>query len=290
MLKKSLITLIVVSLSSSCQMIVTVDIPEHKPTLVVNSIIDPSETFIAHISNSLGVLDRASIKNVDVASVEVYENDVFLEKLEFIGEGTYISNDKKPISGNNYKIIVNAVPYDPIEASILIPQSVQVSNIVYTKSAYTDPNFGILSSISFSIHDPIGIKNYYATNVFFMDTLLYMGVSPVYIHTNDPAIESDSYGSTEILFGDDHFSGKEYRFEILFGSSELGYMEEEGEYELFLNFSSVSKEYFQYKTTLSKHMQTSGNPFAEPAPVYTNVQNGLGVFASKNSKIFFIQR
>ncbi|MDQ3190127.1 MAG: DUF4249 domain-containing protein [Bacteroidota bacterium] len=285
-MKKTVYFFLLVLLVCSCEMVVKVDIPEHKPTLVLNSVIDPSEPFVAYITNSLGILDRGTIKNIDSASVEIYENDVLLEKLPFIGEGAYISNDKKPVSGRRYKIIVDAPPYQQIQATIEVPELVGISNIIYKESAYTDPNWGALSSITFTIHDPSSIKNYYSAGVISLDTFFFEPNS-IYIHTNDPAIESADYGSDALLFSDEHFNGKDYTLEVLF--SKL-YYENREDYEIFLNIASVSKEHYLYKTSLTVHNQTANNPFAEPAPVYTNVKNGLGIFASKNSKFYLLPK
>lgn len=44
-----------------------------------------------------------------------------------------------------------------------------------------------------------------------------------------------------------------------------------------LYLRKVSHSYYQYKET--KHLQDklSGDPFAEPVPVYNNIENGVGI-------------
>ena len=48
---------------------------------------------------------------------------------------------------------------------------------------------------------------------------------------------------------------------------------------IYLTISRVSKEYYWYQSSYSNYLQTSGDPFAQPVQVYTNINNGLGVFA-----------
>jgi len=53
---------------------------------------------------------------------------------------------------------------------------------------------------------------------------------------------------------------------------------------LKLQLWHVSKELYDFQTSLRKFNQASNNPFAEPVPVYSNIKNGLGIFASYNSR------
>lgn len=49
-------------------------------------------------------------------------------------------------------------------------------------------------------------------------------------------------------------------------------------FELFVATTDIP--YYEYNTTIQKHQDAQGNPFAEPQPVYSNVSGGLGVFAA----------
>jgi hypothetical protein len=44
-----------------------------------------------------------------------------------------------------------------------------------------------------------------------------------------------------------------------------------------MNVSSVSNELYQYLQTLSQQQNTSGGFFSEPALVYNNINNGMGI-------------
>jgi hypothetical protein len=49
-----------------------------------------------------------------------------------------------------------------------------------------------------------------------------------------------------------------------------------------LELMNISKEYYDYATSLIKSNEANNNPFAEPVPVFSNVKNGLGCFAGYN--------
>jgi len=47
--------------------------------------------------------------------------------------------------------------------------------------------------------------------------------------------------------------------------------------------SSVSEDYYKYNVTLAKYEQTQGDPFAQPVQVYSNIENGFGIFGGYSS-------
>ncbi|MGB0985308.1 MAG: DUF4249 family protein, partial [Saprospiraceae bacterium] len=55
-------------------------------------------------------------------------------------------------------------------------------------------------------------------------------------------------------------------------------------------FQAVSKSYVDYYRSMNDYLAGDGNPFAEPVVLYTNVDNGLGVFSIKNAKRFEVIR
>jgi hypothetical protein len=52
-----------------------------------------------------------------------------------------------------------------------------------------------------------------------------------------------------------------------------------GSHTLTLELWNMARELYEYHISLGKFNQSSNNPFSEPSPVYTNVKNGLGIFA-----------
>ena len=49
-----------------------------------------------------------------------------------------------------------------------------------------------------------------------------------------------------------------------------------------LQIWNTSKDLYDYSLSLRKFNATANNPFSEPTPVYSNVKNGLGIFAGYN--------
>lgn len=58
--------------------------------------------------------------------------------------------------------------------------------------------------------------------------------------------------------------------------------------EFTLSVSNISESYYRYRKSIEKGDGESGNPFAEPVSMYTNIEGGYGVFAGlcvKSKKI-----
>ena len=81
--------------------------------------------------------------------------------------------------------------------------------------------------------------------------------------------------------------GKNYELVIqTYAGNDFRWLEDEGfdpNQEIFVQLKSVSEDYFNYFNTVSLQSWTSGDPFSEPVQVYSNVQDGFGIFAGYQS-------
>ena len=58
--------------------------------------------------------------------------------------------------------------------------------------------------------------------------------------------------------------------------------------KIYVFLSNLSKEFYDYAISLAAFSSAKDNPFAEPAPVFSNVKNGLGCFAGYNKSELII--
>jgi len=56
--------------------------------------------------------------------------------------------------------------------------------------------------------------------------------------------------------------------------------------KLTIQLFTTDYHYYQYHTTIENY--ESGNPFAEPSRIYSNVENGYGVFAGYQKSVFIV--
>jgi hypothetical protein len=73
------------------------------------------------------------------------------------------------------------------------------------------------------------------------------------------------------------FEGQAYEVVIRFETEALQDFGRAGPVQVVL--ASTTEALFRYEQTRKLHKSVRENPFAEPVAVYTNVQNGVGIFA-----------
>jgi len=92
----------------------------------------------------------------------------------------------------------------------------------------------------------------------------------------DPALTGEDEYLDKLLLTDRLFDGKDhsisFKLDPYFANVE----------NVSIYFTSISESYYDYKTTLSLQKEVSGDPFAQPVQVFTNIQHGLGIFAAYN--------
>ena len=80
-----------------------------------------------------------------------------------------------------------------------------------------------------------------------------------------------------LLLKDEGVDGQTIRRELPVEFTYLPTRDELG--KLFIELRAVSKEYYQYFSTISRQNGVSDMPFADPVIVYDNINGGQGVFA-----------
>ena len=280
-----IIALLLVLVIQSCETVVDLKTPEHKQLLVPNCFFNTDSFMVVQLSTSKGSLDNNQKSNtVNAATVQVFENGQIKEILQQIGDGIYKANTFKPKAGKTYHLKINAGNYDEVDAANTIPIPIPINNFSFKDSAFIESGGGggYMAQLTLNISDPANEQNYYAIQVFTYDTM-FLNFPPgpgdtliiarkIYAYSEDPNTSYSSYA--EVMMNDEIINGQNYSFKINFSS-----------YEIMPNskinavLQSVSKEFFLYATTLTNQQNNQGNPFSEPVRVYSNINNGLGIFA-----------
>jgi hypothetical protein len=108
-----------------------------------------------------------------------------------------------------------------------------------------------------------------------------------YVYSNDPVL--NLYGNTDILeteastveFFTDELLNRDVYDLSFWGQTFRNVYYEYGEYlEVVAAVETLSKEFFLFCRSLEQQDMVHDNPFAEPVPVYSNVEGGLGIFGS----------
>jgi hypothetical protein len=113
-------------LGFSCRELVTKDFPDYPPEPVINSILIADSLVRVHVSLAQK-MDTMPLPVVDNAIVELWEDSLFLERLEHEGEGYYRSATPAK-TGVTYKCRIEVPGLPPAEANARLPLPVVVRN------------------------------------------------------------------------------------------------------------------------------------------------------------------
>lgn len=313
-MKKAITILIsLITLLSSCIDEFDKEFNNIEPQIVVNSFFNSDEPFKVYISKTYSPFIDGNLEIIKNAEIKVYENENLLGSLTF-QKNTFEYNDMLidgidtiitsviydidsfytnasiiPQTGNFYKIIVQVPGYKVITANSYIPEKVHL-NSLKKELTYIGFNTEILEqgipvyTINFS--DP-NESNYYLFSVYSYNkqaTSPNEYKIPVHYSSNDPVIGKfdNKTNQYELLFAfsDWMFNGKEYDLTFFIDEQQsfyqVGYIDS---LEFIVSLNNLSLDFEYFVKSLLESEKNKENPLSEPVSIYSNINNGLGIFA-----------
>jgi len=294
MKKITLIALIITLIFYSCQKKVKIDVPDDGRKLVVNSLFEADSLLTINITKSKHILDDtyydtySGFYHIPNAKVSLFKNNVFLENLTEIEQGNYKSTFSLTDNAE-YSISVKVENFE--EAT-----SIKIDKFEFND--YTEGQYGsIMANFSLEFTDDGNVENYYLLEMYIKQEYtiyneeteedeMFEERYSLYITPKDLRYKETDYGEG-IFFDDNFFNGTKNNFQFSIYSYSFYEDEQTGEtkdkYYIYLN--SVSKEYYLYVQSLDKHQYAKDDFFAEPVHVYSNIENGFGIFAGISSAV-----
>ncbi len=271
----------------SCEKEIDIDIPAAEKKIVIHSYIaesSPVKVKIGYASNygndNMPIVD--SIKN---AIVKLYEDNKFKCTLDYKktsqsnGYSLYTADSLLPKALTTYKLVIST---PNIDYQITAETSIPKKPVVSFKESPNPNYFNIL------INDKPGNDFYLVQNnsgYTFRDDSSIRKIYTV-ISSNDPAIIINSkHNKGLLLFKDELFEGQLYDLSISI-APQLNV----SSFYSDVSFYSISPEAYYYHKTVLQQSTADDLPFlgdfslpvSEPMQVYSNIKNGLGVFAGIN--------
>ena len=264
---------------------VVTNLPEHRPLLVINSFINPDSVLEVFVSKSNAFLAPPSFL-INDATVTIFESGNPVAELFQIRQGTYRATNYKPRIGATYELRVSAEGFIPIKSTTTIPSPIKIDSVVVTENSIDR----FKTNLTLFFQDPPGEDNYYQLLLYSIersaesDTLLsiigFSSSDAVLRKPEDFEDKSDYYD--DAFFDDALFDSEFYDLDISF------YTHSEP-IEMFIVLLTTSESYYNFRKSVEQQNLTEDNPFAEPVPIYTNIENGLGVFASYSSFVYSLR-
>jgi hypothetical protein len=271
-----ILNILLISGLLSCEKYIDFDEDAATSKIVLNAMISPDTSFQVHLSRSLSVIDAGNLSSISNAILAVYDDSGILVETLIEDSLGYYNGTQLPEENVNYTIIAEALNYTDANATCAIPILTAISAWDTTtinsfpNAAQDEKEF----QVSFQFTDDEQVNNFYMITVLAVYTSWGQNYSyPLYIATSDPKFGSDyaDESSEKLLFSDLLFNGETTTFDITLNDlSDMSY--------LILNLYSCSEEYYLYNKSYQTAIEAEGNPFAQPVQVYSNINNGHGIF------------
>lgn len=284
-------TVIFICLLFSCDKPYELNTEPHQSRLVVHAYVGTGQFFEVAVGKSMpseGVVLPDSLIAIKNALVVLFENGIRRDTLQYDNvKFVYRSSKVTAVSGDEYKVTVDAAGFQGVEATAKAPFPVPLTSAKIHKNARIDDVGQMLDDVTFKFTDPGSAQNYYRVEV---NRNLIYGPGNFCVYTYDPIVEQfqedlspfesgSCIDNTLVLFTDATFNGLAKEITI---SGYTGALDELTDrniiYRPYIKIYNVAPEYYQYiKDGISLDL-AQNNPFAQPFPIKGNVKNGYGMF------------
>ena len=284
----------------SCEKVIPFEGDVNIPKLVINSIFHSDSTFKVHVSSSRSVIDTNSFQNIEDAIVTIKDdNGSIIETLSYEENGFYIGQTF-PQENQTYNLEVTHPNYPNVTSSDSLPSPIIINSIDTT--TIVDPINGDRLQITLDFNDPESAQNFYLIETYSVNEYLVIKnsdtteyeldtIKQFMILTDEVFQNGGSPFREQGLFNDLLFNGQNKALELEipynnYSLIELGYEWSYKTLSVRVYLHNISKSYYYYRTSLELFQNASGNPFAQPVQVFSNVENGFGVFAGSQISFF----
>jgi len=281
------------------------DFPLRPSSMVVNCYFSPDQSWEFQVSKSLSVLDNADLKLLGNVRVKLFGNGELLTEINAPdSDGWYRSASAKPEPGKEYRIEVASPDFSKIlRASGQLPPKVEITgaNLLVKDSSFyqwTDQNGtvhvqgNLEGSFVIRFQDLPGEPNYYELSVHYLDStneyqnpdLTQVYQETLFLSSGDASVDYGGDGSTNLLLSDQVFDGQEYQLKVDFKDWNATRKK-----KYFIRLLSLGYQGYFYKQTIAAYRAAVNDPFAGPVQVFTNIENGSGIFAGCAVSVFEVQ-
>lgn len=259
---------------SSCTQQVNVDLQNGEQKYVINCLLTPDEQIKLFAYKTTGILEN-KIVYADELEIEFFKNEKLLWSGNESDSGKY-SIPVQPEPNEKYKVILKNQEGLSLSATDLLPSRVKILSATYLFPVYKDIYGSSFGKVSLSFRDIPEIQNFYEIILLSRDSSVNrtFNINSRVISVDN---ENDPNPPGSLLFTDELFEGEKLDLTIFVATYD----------EPIIVLRNVSRNYYEYRKSITSHFYNQNtkrddvyNLFkADPVELYSNVDNGLGIFA-----------
>lgn len=291
----------------ACELVVDIDIPPFKPSLVMNGLLKSDTSIAVSITQNRYILDDNYVfYPVENVKISLYENDQYVGDLEpdrnlenddISGLNGLYKIDYQPKSGFTYRLEAEKAGYDPIVAVATMPQSAPEARILQTNYRITEYNDRLVT-LKYELNDPkaqdfyevrLYIPEVYVTGYYDEELEEFVESEPIEYWNEvgyspaDATLNEFEDFSNKNAFTDELFNGKTHEVSIEF--SDRNIWSDDPRYDADTNtyvmeVKRISEDYYKYLQTKVAQSNLDGSGLAEPVQVFSNIEGGYGILGA----------
>lgn len=289
----------------SCDTFSEFEIPREPDRLVLNGMFEANKPLQLEVGRSIFILDTSYDRSMNNARITLYENGSIASQFELLVDPEWpdfrssifnSSTGFRPLAGHSYELEVEAEGFETIISSTTIPPPVEVlgSSFEQREIVLENNETGYPASVTFI--DPKGGANFYQIEVIFsyrvihdlpieLDSIgAWVGIAP---RVQSSQQISERFFKNRIFLEDRAFDGETFTFNFVVDANvaySIHILEAPRDFEhvdgkLSFLVKHITEEQYKYGTTEVLQEELGGDAFSEPVPIFTNIENGLGIFA-----------
>ncbi len=310
---------------AACETAIDVPEPPHTPRIALNYVLtsNPADTSFAallaeqvlYVSNSQRVFDRGYLQGRRDATVEIRDGSgAVVERFRPTAEDRGGNYSAYPTGPGYYRPTLGLVPrpgtaytlratvpgFEAAESNLTFPALPRVTGGSYAVRPGSSSSSEHRGRLTLTIPDDPAAANYYIAYAQLIDAqgqpLAYSTLNVDYDSQNSSAgIGQFQLSSPQQRYSIEPFADTGANGQVLTLSADTKY------YDAYcpgapgnacpppafveVTVSAITADTYQFYLSRRRYYDASGNPFAEPAPLASNLRNGYGLFgASADTK------
>ncbi len=306
---KYILATLMASFLAACGLVIPLDLPQKKTRLVVNCLFSPDDFFRVSIGNTAPILGKTRPKTLREAQISIGSNtgetttDFVLDSTIQIVKNernpdqmdttivySFRSLTTKPTEQTTYTISATSKGFEtPAQATQTVPRHVAINSLQYVGATNTDGLLNFQYAMTFD--DVADETNFYGMSVYVknqtqklkrgfysFDLDLATGL------TNDPtnwagdAALGVYYGNIPVFTDKSFRNGSKTIFFSV--SNKIFSPNPPLILDVYVELQTHTRASYNYIFSANQQANSNGTPFVEPTLNYTNINNGLGIFAA----------
>ncbi|MEL6590038.1 MAG: DUF4249 domain-containing protein [Bacteroidota bacterium] len=268
------------------------DIPETEPILVLNALIEAETVNTIYLSRTWQG-DRPESIVPQGGEIWVRRNAGIWKVLPDSESGEFTWLEDLPQPGDEVEVRAMAPGFPEITAKTVIPQSVELGSAQWTDRTFLGSDGTLQSILSAEFADPgIDQENHFML-LNFGERIADGERYALDLNSDNPIIEfrvlyaepnksrpGDFIRFVPHFFTDEFFANGQINLDLFMPKRSLDGARDEKRDRWGIQLIGLDEAAYRFLRTADQAKQNDDNLFAEPQPIYSNIEGGAGVFGA----------